>query len=402
MIARMRACAPFSVGLGLIVLLWANIARSLRHPLDWAEAQWLVSYAYGFIRRGLVGEIWARLGLTHTVDLAYGSILLASCALLVGVSWMVWRVSVRILTLTGWDNGAIWVILMFACSHYVSMSGHLLGYYDHILALLGWAILLLLRQKRYLWVGFLQIVAMLVHENYLFVPYPIVLWLWFQQRERPLAQSARLGQMVAVFSPLAIFVLIVMSQLSPTNEAHFTQLDTHLRQYPFVAGEHGYKYALTLTHNFVAHLVVQNETPLQRIASPYYWGRIVPTVAMLALFVGYTLGLRWMSRRMIYALGAVFAPLLLTFIAFDTGRIWAFVAFNALLWAWMSLETAPPSLPIRLPRWLMIASVGVMGLQTLLPIVLMDGRHDAPLPYRLALLVLAVWVGITSSTRGHS
>lgn len=401
MIARMRTRAPLSIGLGLIVLLWASIARTLRQPLDWAEAQWLVSYAYGFIRRGLVGEVWARLGLTHTVDLAYWSILLASCALLVGVSWMVWRISIRILTLTEWDNGAVWVLLVFATSHYVGMSGHLLGYYDHLLALLGGAILLLLRQKRYIWVGLLQAVAMLVHENYLFVPYPIVLWLWLHQRERPLPQRAWLAQAVAMFSPLAIFLLLVLSQLSPTNETHFIQLDAHLRQYPFVTGEHGYNYALTLTHNFVAHLVVQDETPLQRIASPYYWGRIVPTVAMLGLLVGYALGLRRVNRRMIYGLGAVFAPLLLTFIAFDTGRIWAFIAFNALLWAWMSVETAPSSLPLRLPRWLMIASVGVMGLQTLLPIVLMDKRHDAPLSYRLVVLVLAVWVGITS-TRGHS
>ncbi|MFZ4828847.1 MAG: hypothetical protein ACOYLB_15975 [Phototrophicaceae bacterium] len=388
---------PISFGLGLIVLIWANIARTLRQPLDWAEAQWLVSYAYGFIRRGLVGEVWARLGLTHSVDLAYGSILLTACALLVGMSWLVWRVCVRIFALSGGSAGAVWVGIVFATSHYVGMSGHLLGYYDHLLALLGGGILLLTLHRRYRWLCLLQVVAMLVHENYLFVPYPIVVWLWLQQRERPITRRALLGQLVAVFSPLAVFVVIVFSQLAPTNETHFAQLDTHLRQYPFVAGDHGYKYALTLTHNFVAHLVVQNETPLQRIASPYYWGRIVPTVVTMVLLVGYALPSRMMSRATVFGLGAIFAPLLLTLIAFDTGRIWGFVTFNALLWGWMSLETAPPLAPVRLPRWGVGLCLAVIGLQAWLPIVLMDERQDAPMWYRVGVGLLAVGVGVIST-----
>jgi len=115
------------------------------------------------------------------------------------------------------------------------------------------------------------------------------------------------------------------------------------------------------------------------------------------LLVGYALPSRMMSRATVFGLGAIFAPLLLTLIAFDTGRIWGFVTFNALLWGWMSLETAPPLAPVRLPRWGVGLCLAVIGLQAWLPIVLMDGRQDAPMWYRVGVGLLAVGVGVIST-----
>ena len=41
-------------------LLWATlitILRALRWPNDWAEAHWLISYEFGFLKRALPGTI---------------------------------------------------------------------------------------------------------------------------------------------------------------------------------------------------------------------------------------------------------------------------------------------------------------------------------------------------------
>ena len=48
--------------LAALGLLWAfgvTLGRGLRRPNDWAEAHWLISYDFGFIKRGLAGSLLA-------------------------------------------------------------------------------------------------------------------------------------------------------------------------------------------------------------------------------------------------------------------------------------------------------------------------------------------------------
>jgi hypothetical protein len=45
----------------MAVVSWTfavTLSRSLGRPLDYAEAQWLLDYRFGFVKRGLVGELF--------------------------------------------------------------------------------------------------------------------------------------------------------------------------------------------------------------------------------------------------------------------------------------------------------------------------------------------------------
>src|SRR5436190_1595716 len=47
-----------------ILLVWSmviTVLRAVRLPNDFAEAHWLIDYRFGFIKRGLIGTIYALL-----------------------------------------------------------------------------------------------------------------------------------------------------------------------------------------------------------------------------------------------------------------------------------------------------------------------------------------------------
>ena len=47
-----------SVFLILLYTLAFSVGKTLRFPNDWAESHWLMDYRFGFIKRGLAGEIF--------------------------------------------------------------------------------------------------------------------------------------------------------------------------------------------------------------------------------------------------------------------------------------------------------------------------------------------------------
>jgi hypothetical protein len=51
--------------LSVILILLFTLTKSIRMPNDWAEAHWLIGYQFGFIKRGLPGEILRMLSVAY-------------------------------------------------------------------------------------------------------------------------------------------------------------------------------------------------------------------------------------------------------------------------------------------------------------------------------------------------
>ena len=86
--------------LAALGLLWAfgvTLGRGLRRPNDWAEAHWLISYNFGFIKRGLAGSLLAPFlsptpAVAETTIAVVVSLLTALlCAALVALCWSILR-----------------------------------------------------------------------------------------------------------------------------------------------------------------------------------------------------------------------------------------------------------------------------------------------------------------------
>ena len=141
----------------LLVSLW----RGHRQPNDWAEAHWLLDYRFGFVKRGLLGSLYAAFcSVTGTLP-SEGGIQVIGWSLLglftAALLYILWR----ILAQTRWDASWLLLAALLASSPFVVFSAHLIGYFDHPALLLGIGSLVLALRGRWWGAGALQAAAVL-------------------------------------------------------------------------------------------------------------------------------------------------------------------------------------------------------------------------------------------------
>ena len=154
-----------------IVFGTISLAKGLRAPSRWAATQALVNYDHGLVKRGLFG---ATLG--HWLHLErYGRFSLASYALLaIFFALLVWF-TVRSGILA--DLGSGEVVAVFFSSFAVTYIATLVGYLDICLGVLTLLALLVRDPRARFAVAVpISIAAILIHELFLFVFLPAVLF----------------------------------------------------------------------------------------------------------------------------------------------------------------------------------------------------------------------------------
>ncbi|MEE9190190.1 MAG: hypothetical protein V3U16_05425, partial [Candidatus Neomarinimicrobiota bacterium] len=125
----------------LFGLIWAfsvTVLRAFRWPNDWAEAQWLISYKFGFLKRALPGTL-----ITPLIDLDNGSgyaelviRIVSSMFFLIFCAGLLW-ICIRIIKKSQIDINSVFVVLIFLTSPYIVMSAHLNGYFDNIIIIIS-------------------------------------------------------------------------------------------------------------------------------------------------------------------------------------------------------------------------------------------------------------------------
>jgi hypothetical protein len=212
-----------------------TMLRTLRLPNDWAEAHWLITYEFGYVKRGLPGALVNALGLYNSTMPTQDVISLISVLLLLllgGVlfglcAWLLHRSGYAITTL-------LWGILLLS-SPFIVTSTDLIGYYDHIFEIGAILTLILVLRHRYYAAGILQFILVLIHESYMLVGYPvIVLALIFQMQQNP--KLSKFALLFALIAPVAVFGGLVIIQSSPDKIVLYRALVEHLQAYSFIQG----------------------------------------------------------------------------------------------------------------------------------------------------------------------
>lgn len=311
-----------------------TLSRAWRLPNDFAEAHWLLDYRFGFVKRGLAGEILSfvlkRLGTRPSATI----IAAISIALLVGLSlvllWTAWQL-IRSSTRT---EAATLVSLAFASSPFVVMSAHLIGYLDGIVILLTvGAVALTLRQQRWAAAATLSL-AVLVHESAIFVGLPVAalaLWTSGQSDGNRRMQAWR---SVPLLLPIVTFIGLAASArfLRPDFQEVYS---LHLMNHAFVGGDMHVFVPEWLTPGFAEHLSQQSRHFGNRLTSPPMLGLVMPTVLALLAWTFDACRIRVRSWTAALLIGAIFAPQLMHIVAWDTMRLWTYSIATAWLGAWI-------------------------------------------------------------------
>lgn len=357
----------------LVAALAVTLARTVRGPNDWAEAHWLLDYRFGFVKRGLLGQLltWA----TGAFGMPINEGLLA------GVAWtaqalfvaVMAAIALRIARRWDWQIGVVAMLVAFATSPFVVMTGHLTGYFDHVFFALGaWSIWLALRE-RIVTGAVVQAVALFVHESCIVLILPA----FGLAAALAAARAARVGRRSPSLWPLllpvavALLMAVVLSSPPAGFEAGFT---ARLRGFPFV-GE-GFAENTPKMLAFSLHtmwtLVSQFRPPQTFSAGSF--ALVVPTVAAMSVVLASRARATFLSLEGLAVLVTAALPQAMHIVAWDVERIWTYSIFTTFLVVWILAETADGDEPVARGAFAAAALAIVANLVAATP--LMDNAED--------------------------
>jgi uncharacterized membrane protein YhdT len=364
----------------LILMLWTlivTVARAARFPNDFSEAHWLLDYRFGFMKRGLVGEVVSAVTYVFQVPVTEQLIRLLSVATFVTFCVAVLGVSVRVVQRAGWSVDAVLVVLVFLSSPFVVMSAHLIGYYDNIVIMLTiLSIMLLLMRRQWIAIS-LQVLAVLVHENSLVLGFPVFCLAWLlaraQIQDRQATSIPSGLPMFALSLPVIAFLVIFVNQPTITAPDFVPLFTAHLAEFPFIERNAHVMVPVWLTTTAAEYFALQIGAYARNPFLLDSYGFVLPTVFTLLCFVMRAFRLRDISLESGVLLGICLMPLVTLLFAWDIHRIWTFSIVTSFLALWVFAETQTTSLDSSAMRFLALLSL-CMNALVLTP--LMDGQVD--------------------------
>lgn len=377
----------------LCFTLGVTAARAIRWPNDFAEAHWLLDYRFGFVKRGLPGQLLSS-GL-RPFGASPNEAAIAIVAAVVGSAlgavllWMAWRVCRD----AGWSGASVLAALAFLSSPFVVMSAHLSGYFDGILVLLTVAAAALMLNGRGWAAGATAAVAMLVHESAIVVGFPVVCLAWWVAKSEGV-RGLRAGAHAAapLLLPIVAFGLVAASArfLPPDFQLQYS---TRLARFPFVAGDMHVFVPEWLTPGVAEHIAEQRHRVIERLASSEMHGLVLATVAALLTYLMAAHRIRARSVTMLLVLAAVAAPQLLHAAAWDTVRIWTWSAAMAFLAVWVVARVRPTAGGV--PAAVRLVAFGAIVLNVIASTPLYDGQAER-FPVFMRLLLYAPVIAVSA------
>jgi len=327
----------------------ATIVKSIRWPNDWAEAHWLLSYNFGFIRRALPGSILTLFFIDKSgFSIAESIIISASLLFLVLFSLFIIWISYRIILRSSFSLSSILIVLVFLSSPFIVMSGHINGYFDNIILLLAILSILLVRDKRY-WLSSIALsVGVLIHESILIIGLPSVIFFVFVQfvnvggRDDTRKTPSQLIYNLLKISilPIFIYTLLSVTQYYFIDQGHLQeQLLNHLSSFSFIKENRPYIVSRTMTTSFIEYWKIQSPDFFQRITKPIHLRQIGLPLIYLYYYV-WQIVQEYKKKYLLFFLLLTIAimPLSLHTIAWDVSRIWTYPLVVTFLGIWSMCE----------------------------------------------------------------
>ena len=289
------------------------------------------------MKRALQGEILLILSRAGVLHLQRNTIFAVTYVVFTLLCLAILSIAARTLARDGWSRTTFCVFAAFATSAYVVTIAHLMGYLDHVIALLAMAAAWCAVRRRYWLAGVAIGAAMLVHETVLVTGIPVLL---MAIALRPGAPRGR--ALAAALAPMALpFAAGAAIFLSEQNPAHRIALRSHLTQrlsaFKWVSDDMNLHVPEWLTTSFVQHFHEEAHAFPSRITSPGFVLDIVPTMMLLWLLSSALAS--WRRGWMAASAAAIACPLLLHLLAFDTAREWTLPLIVGLMCVWMASET---------------------------------------------------------------
>lgn len=299
--------------------------------------------------------------------------------------------------------GVLVLGVVFASSPFVVMSAHLLGYFDALLYFLAIASVTLVLRGRPLFAALLSSLAILTHESYLLIGFPLVCLASVGALTAKTERSARwTPHIISICIPVAVFLAASLLQSLTTDAMTLrAQLAERLDSFGFVPTR-STGVALWQTTSFMAFFRQQHASLDERLLNPLVLASVGPTLLTILVFIHSSYRIRAFSPFSIVLLGLVCAPLALHAVAWDTARISTYSIGSAFIAWWILAETRTAQ---RADDLFLLLALPALILNAFGNIPLMDGeveRFSDPLRLLLYLPAIALVTTVVVQNLGEN
>lgn len=364
------------------VLAAISVFKAIRLPNYKSATQAQVDYSLGLIKRGMFGAALAR------------PLHLEIYSRFAVFSWLLFLATVAILLVFTWCSGARQrvrspeILALFFSSYALVYMAHMVGYFEVLLLLLTLLCLLI----RPFWIRLacalpIAVFALAVHEMFLFVFLPVLLFSFLAQGFAGDTTNPRKTFVVGAVALLLGASLVATVRLAlnpPMTPAQLALLRTHIAHLAdFPTDEAMYDVLVRSTRD---NLYIMRDVAAR---APWWRQQLVSLITMgptVMLLLATTRRLlrstrrpasRWLSFS---AVMAALSPLAMHLLGFDVARFNAMVlltSFLTLLAVCRFTQGAPASLSRRQHQAVLL----VMLLNMASGDLLMDGRTVRPFPF---------------------
>ena len=161
---RMNRIRSFLLIALLILVVISFLKGSNSGIQEWGQPYWLIDYGHGFVKRGLVGQLFGWVTSGNSLDKKWNSVMhvhLASCILLLtGLSLWACRISIDLTTIV--------VLSVFVSSQFSPTLAYITGYLDVYLYILLGVSMFSVAHGWFLPAVVLGFIAPFIHESYVF------------------------------------------------------------------------------------------------------------------------------------------------------------------------------------------------------------------------------------------
>ncbi|WP_146942298.1 hypothetical protein [Chryseobacterium hagamense] len=314
-----------------------SVAKTARFPNKWSESHWMMDYRFGFIKRGLGGEIF---GWFFRKD--ESSVFILSVAILLLLYAAVIGIAVRETFRREKSIHTVLFFVIFLLSQYIIFSAHLIGYLEHVVFLLTLPVIYLIRRKKFVLASLIAGFSVFIHEITFFLMLPVSTFalLVFESPAQAFSFknifSPGMIKKIIAFLGLPVLSLIFLSWFHEREGGDcVTTVFNYLKSIPFIPENVARSVTSAYTQRFSLSFQEQRSHFIQRVfisKATVFYG-----IPMLFLLWMVLKEFRLKGNIGIFILLAAVSsiPLLMHSIAYDTYRIWTFPFMILFLGFWV-------------------------------------------------------------------
>lgn len=308
----------------------------------WGFTNWLITYDYGFTKRGLWGTLAAPLIHSKIADLTPFEIIeLSSYPIYITTILSIFIFFNEIKKNTTDHSFALMLGLLFAGSPYIKLTANTLGYMDQIILILSVLSIALTLNGRRIIPAVVLSIAILIHEAALLTGYPvflltlIVIHHYSQSTFKNKASLIR--DFIAASLPLATFItLLAITTLNPIPDYN-SRLLTIFKNIPSIPQHTTQLFADFITTSFFEYLKDEFPKLPQRLTDDEYRWTYALFASIVALINYYA-----SDKNKFITLISIIAGTGawgLHAIAIDTARIWPMALPYMFMTIWVITKT---------------------------------------------------------------